>query len=286
MCRICYIPQIPNNPLYFASSAIAYKDKYHKPGSIHRISILNAEQIHIEHVMKAAAVWSEYANINFEYTNDFKKGDIRITLNEGAGSWSYIGTDNKLINPDKPTMNLGWITQDILNHDLSTTLHEIGHYLGLGHEHQNPNKPFNWARDFVIQTLSGPPNFWSLDQIDHNVFRVAQIDQVDATTLDRNSIMMYFFPDSWVIDGKGTKQNKQLSALDKTFISLIYPKEIVKNVSYDTEMYIKNLLYEKRRIDFLNKKQVTLTLDALQEYYDPRDSTRFLKNKLKSFLHD
>ncbi len=38
--------------------------------------------------------------------------DIRIDFLEGKGSWSFIGTDARLIQPPQPTMNYGWFTED------------------------------------------------------------------------------------------------------------------------------------------------------------------------------
>lgn len=40
----------------------------------------------------------------------------------------------------EPTMNLAWIrdTEDINDTDKGSILHEFGHVLGLGHEHQSP----------------------------------------------------------------------------------------------------------------------------------------------------
>lgn len=40
-----------------------------------------------------------------------------------------------------------------------------------------------------------------------------------GTEFDPDSIMLYFFPDSWVVGGHGTKENNVLSAMDKAFIA-------------------------------------------------------------------
>jgi len=87
--------------------------------------------------------------------------DIRIGFDSNDGAWSYIGTDSS--NKWK-TINLGFI-------DCGTVLHEFGHALGLIHKHQSPARGgFEWNREEVIKSLSGPPNNWDLDTIEHNMF--------------------------------------------------------------------------------------------------------------------
>ena len=49
-------------------------------------------------------------------------------------------------------------------------LHEFGHALGLIHEHQNPIQAIDWNKPAVIADLSGPPNNWDRDTIEHNMF--------------------------------------------------------------------------------------------------------------------
>lgn len=44
------------------------------------------------------------------------------------------------VGKSQPTMNLGWIADDVMLEDSErgVILHEFGHVLGLMHEHQNP----------------------------------------------------------------------------------------------------------------------------------------------------
>lgn len=170
-------------------------------------------------VQEQAAWWEAVANISFAW-NQSAQADIRISFNPADGAWSYIGTDCKSIPYDQPTMNLGFISG-------GTAAHEIGHTLGLLHEHQSPEGGIKWNREVVIQELSGPPNYWSPEVIQHNIFDKYAVDQINSTVFDPKSIMLYSFPASWTLDGFSSQPNDVLSALDKSFIASdkMYPHD-------------------------------------------------------------
>lgn len=161
--------------------------------------------------------WTQHANLHFDFGTD-PQAEIRVAFDTSDGAWSYVGTDCAHIPLDQPTMNLGFL-------DGGTAAHEFGHAIGLAHEHQNPDGGIEWNEEVVLRDLQGPPNFWSPDQIRHNVLNKYNADQVRGTRFDGESIMLYFFPGSWVRSGVGTTQNEVLSAVDKEFIgsSLGYP---------------------------------------------------------------
>ena len=161
---------------------------------------------------KAQALWwTEQANLNFEFT-DASDAEIRVTFDPNDGAWSWVGTDARKIPFNQPTMNLGFL-------DGGTAGHEFGHSIGLGHEHQNPLGGIEWNEDVVIKSLSGPPNNWTEDQIRFNVLNKYSMDQIRGTQFDPESIMLYFFPGTWVKSGIGTRANDVLSNLDKMFIA-------------------------------------------------------------------
>lgn len=162
-------------------------------------------------VQEQARWWTDHANIRFEF-NNAPDAEIRIAFDSSDGAWSYVGTDSRTIPQNQPTMNLGFL-------DGGTAAHEFGHALGLGHEHQNPQGGIEWNREVVIRDLMGPPNFWTVPQIEHNVLNKYSNDQIRGTGFDPSSIMLYFFPDSWVLNGSGTGANEVLSGTDQTFIS-------------------------------------------------------------------
>ena len=65
------------------------------------------------------------------------EAEIRIGFMQGDGSWSYLGRQILDRGANERTMNFGW---DLLRtpREADTALREIGHTLGLPHEHQNP----------------------------------------------------------------------------------------------------------------------------------------------------
>jgi len=65
---------------------------------------------------------------------------------------------------------------------------------------------------------SGPPNNWTLDVIEHNMFEPYAAAETNFTKLDPQSIMMYPIPSNWTKDGFSVGLNNDLSSTDKKFI--------------------------------------------------------------------
>jgi hypothetical protein len=165
-----------------------------------------------------AGWWTQVSNLKLDF-NDAPDAEIRITFDPGDGAWSYVGTDCRGIPTNEPTMNLGFL-------DGGTAAHEFGHAIGLAHEHQNPAGGIQWNEQVVITELAKSPNFWDETTARHNVLRKYSADQINGTGFDRDSIMLYFFPASWTLNGISTKANEILSRIDKEFIAgaKMYPK--------------------------------------------------------------
>ncbi|HET8625356.1 MAG TPA: hypothetical protein VFM14_17485 [Gemmatimonadales bacterium] len=74
--------------------------------------------------------------------------------------------------------------------------------------------------------MAKSPNFWDEETTRHNIIRKYEIDQINGTEFDPNSIMLYFFPPEWTRNGVGTSANEVLSALDRQFIAgaTMYPR--------------------------------------------------------------
>ena len=169
-------------------------------------------------VKEQAGWWTQVANLKFAFTN-VANARIRIAFDPNDGAWSYIGTDCADIPLNEPTMNLGFL-------DGGTAAHEFGHAIGLAHEHQNPAGGIQWNEAVVISEMAKPPNNWDEATTRHNILERYRADQINGTAFDPDSIMLYFFPPSWTLNGVGTEENNVLSALDKAFVAgaMMYPR--------------------------------------------------------------
>lgn len=162
--------------------------------------------------------------------------DIYISFNPGLGSWSYLGTDCSWFSSQKrPSMNLGWINDNKGEGEIrSVILHEFGHALGAVHEHESPYASIPWNKDQVYKDLGGPPNNWNKTKVDQNMFTLYTLEDTQATNFDPDSVMLYYFPASWTTNGKGTKSNDSLSALDKQYAKFCYPSDAFDAGQFNT----------------------------------------------------
>ena len=191
-----------------------------------RVSFMEGDPELRDRVKAVAEQWTapDLANLAFQFV-DQGDAEIRIAFLEGDGSWSYLGTECRDIPADEATMNYGWLTTDSPDDELQrVVLHEFGHALGLIHEHQNPEGGIDWNVPAVLADLGGPPNNWDEQTARHNVLDHYQPDEVTATTVDAESIMMYAIPAAWTNDGFSADMNTDLSEKDKELIRSVYPR--------------------------------------------------------------
>lgn len=174
-------------------------------------------------VENLARQWSAVANISFDFGNH-TDADIRISFTPG-GSWSYLGTDALVIPGNEPTMNYGWLTPSSSDDEISrVALHEFGHALSAIHEHQSPAADIPWDRDAVYAYYMGPPNGWTKEQVDRNIFNKYSRTLTNASEFDPESIMLYAIPNTLTIGDYEVGWNRILSATDKSFIGTVYPR--------------------------------------------------------------
>ena len=196
------------------------------PGTQIRVQFLEGDQELRDRVSAVAQTWvcSKMANLGFRFDDDEGTGAMRMAFWEGDGSWSYLGTVAQQFDVSEPTMNYGWLTATSDEDELRRVVqHEFGHALGLIHEHQNPDHPISWNRAAVIADLSGPPNNWDLQTIEHNIFQQYDPATLSSTPTDAQSIMMYPIPARWTTDGFSAGLNRGLSETDQQFIRTAYP---------------------------------------------------------------
>ncbi len=207
--------------------AAVVKELKWEPGEQIRIRFMSGAAELRARVRKVAEEWVQLDLANLEFTFvDSGPADVRIAFVAGNGSWSYLGTVCRQIDPSEPTMNYGWLTPSSSETELRrVVLHEFGHLLGLIHEHQNPQRPISWNKAAVIADLSGPPNNWDRATIENNMFKKYEPAAVEATDTDPKSIMMYPVPKAWTTDGFSVGLNGELSATDRELIRAAYPRD-------------------------------------------------------------
>lgn len=224
-CRWCFSWPVSRKSLSGKDRAALVKASQWNSGQTITISFLDGDPSVQKRVQDAAAEWTAAGLVNLAF--DFRKGTneamVRISF-QYDGSWSVIGTTcRQVTDKSQPTMNFGWLNASSDDKDVQgVVLHEFGHAIGLIHEHQNPAQGIQWNRQQVIQDLSGPPNNWSLDTIDHNMFEPYAAAETNFTKTDPDSIMMYPIPANWTLDGFTVGLNSKLSPIDKSFIHTQY----------------------------------------------------------------
>ncbi|KAJ7069145.1 hypothetical protein C8F01DRAFT_977419, partial [Mycena amicta] len=80
--------------------------------------------------------------VTLSFVQVAQDGMIRISFDPNQGSWSYVGNASLKVPSPRPTMNLGAISDNATfltaSAEYMLILHELGHVLGLYHEHPSP----------------------------------------------------------------------------------------------------------------------------------------------------
>jgi len=185
-------------------------------------------------------------SLQFTYVDDYNDAKVRIAFDVNDGAWAIIGTQCLDVeNNGKPTMNLGWF-------DVATTLHEMGHVLGLIHEHQNSrDNPISWNKDAVYRWAQSDQH-WDKETTDENILQNYPTDQINGSVFDPLSIMLYFFSPELTTNHQGTRQNLRLSGYDVKYISEKYPGGAMS----PEEFYLK--AYNETLQDNINQSTIDL----------------------------
>jgi len=179
-------------------------------------------------VRAAFAKWKAVGiGLDFLEVASLGEAEVRIGYSTADGSSaSAVGRDILTIPTNEPTTVYGW---DLTTpYGSGTALHELGHVLGMEHEHQNPFAGIKWHEQAVYDSLGAPPNNWDHDTTFHNILEKLSPQQVQGSTWDPDSIMEYEFepglidvPDQY--DIHGLTPPGVLSSADKQWALKWYP---------------------------------------------------------------
>ena len=194
------------------------------PGSRLRVRFLDGPPLLHRRVLRLAQIWTAYANIGFEPSDD-GAAEVRVAFNEDLVSWSYQGTQCLELSNTEPTMNFSGLGVDSAIDELeSGVLHQFGHVLGLAREHNNPDAAISWKKETVYEQMCGPPNYWDKQMVDHTFFSIWSRSRFPFTKpFDPYSIMAFPIPSEWTQDGLAIGRNVAISPGDREFISRLYP---------------------------------------------------------------
>ena len=264
------------NPFHLA----LVRGKMHKVGALLKVKFMNGTDKQKHGVKTIAKEWEHHANVKFNFIGS-GNADIRIGFKwkNDTGSWSYIGTDCFNIPQNEPTMNFGWLDTTFSDKDdyNRVVLHEFGHALGAIHEHQNPSVNIPWDTQKVYNYYMGPPNNWTKEQVDNNIFEKYSTTKTQYSQFDKESIMLYSIPNSLTIGDYEVKLNSILSDMDKNYIQTIYPFTIKQVVPISLGKTVTTSIGKYMEEDYFS---FSITTDSAQkvtiETHGPMDTVMSL----------
>lgn len=183
-----------------------------------RVRFLDGTPEMIAQVKAWAELWTQRADVRFVWV-DAGPAEIRVSF-AGAGNHSAVGRCSGQ-DQSAPTMMLGVLTHEPNEIRRETTvLHELGHALGLEHEHQSPLADIEWDLERVYADSKRDGR--SRELTEKFVLGRFPLGSVEASAYDADSVMSYVFPPSWG-EGLRVMWRAGLSAGDSAFIARLYP---------------------------------------------------------------
>jgi len=170
--------------------------------------------------------------LEFTEVDQLSEAEVRIGYSEADGSSaSAVGRDVLHIPLNQPTTVYGWSLTS--HYGRGTALHELGHVLGMEHEHQNPFAGIKWHEQAVYDSLAKPPNGWDHATTFHNILEKLSPQQVQGSQWDPDSIMEYEFEPGLIdepeqYDVNGLVPPAVLSPADQQWALKWYPAMTAK----------------------------------------------------------
>lgn len=188
----------------------------------------NVPKVQAAAIRGAIKAWKDLGiGVQFQEVDELSEAEVRIGYSTADGSSaSAVGRDVLKVPLNEPTTVYGW---DLTTpYGSGTALHELGHVLGMEHEHQNPFAGIKWHEQAIYDALAKPPNNWDRDTTYHNILEKLTPQQVQGSAWDPDSIMEYEFESGLIdepeaYDVNGLTPPGTLSAADKQWSLKWYP---------------------------------------------------------------
>jgi hypothetical protein len=191
-------------------------------------SRFSVPKVQADAVRDAFAEWKRTGiGLVFQEVNELSEAEVRIGYSTADGSSaSAVGREVLNVPLNEPTTVYGWSLTT--SYGRGTALHELGHVLGMEHEHQSPFAGIKWHEQAVYDALAKPPNSWDHDTTYHNILEKLTPQQVQGSTWDPDSIMEYEFEPGLIdepeqYDVNGLTPPGTLSSPDKEWALKWYP---------------------------------------------------------------
>jgi len=180
-------------------------------------------------IIRHMNAWSEYANVSFSETNTDPEVRIARMGGKSGGYWSYLGTDIKLIDSDKPTMNLEAFSMETPESEfIRVVRHETGHTLGFVHEHLRAEIVENIDRERAINYFMATQGWEREDVIEQVLKPLDEAALIGTEHTDMYSIMCYGLPADIMKDNLPVPGGTDINQHDAKLAARVYPKVIKK----------------------------------------------------------
>jgi hypothetical protein len=177
-------------------------------------------------VKRFAKLWERYTGIKFKYT-DTKPSKLSF---KKYYTISFKGDSNESTRGAiRGRMHLGNLSDNIIFRK-TTVLHEFGHMLGLGHEHQRIDRPNSLDRDKMIDACvenQQQSRSWCRDNLfDKNTTEVFIQSNYDAKSIMHYGLKNITGNDLELLEELPDSNANSLSYTDKYFIAMLYNQNI------------------------------------------------------------